>query len=93
MRRREIARLLALEGAILGFIGVVIGLTIGLVIGWILIFVVNRQSFHWSMDVHVPFSTLAILSVVLIATSALIAALSGRQAMITESVRAVREDW
>jgi len=93
MRRREIARLLALEGAMLGFIGVVIGLTIGLVIGWILIFVVNRQSFHWSMDVHVPFSTLAILSVVLIATSALIAALSGRQAMITESVRAVREDW
>jgi putative ABC transport system permease protein len=93
MRRREIARMLALEGAMLGFIGVVIGLTMGLVIGWILIFVVNRQSFHFSMDVHIPFLTLAILSVVLVATSAAIAALSGRQAMLTESVRAVREDW
>jgi putative ABC transport system permease protein len=93
MRRRDIARLLALEGAMLGFIGVVIGLTMGLVIGWILIFVVNRQSFHWSMDVHVPVVTLAVLSLVLIATSALIAAASGRRAMSADSVRSVGEDW
>jgi putative ABC transport system permease protein len=93
MRRREIARMLALEGALLGAIGVLVGLAIGLVVGWVLIFVVNRQSFHWSMDLHVPLLSLALLSAVLIATAAFIAALSGRQAMSVESVRAVKEDW
>jgi putative ABC transport system permease protein len=62
-------------------------------VGWVLIFVVNRQSFHWSMDLHVPLLSLALLSAVLIATAAFIAALSGRQAMSVESVRAVKEDW
>ncbi len=93
MRRREIVRVLALEGGLLGLIGVTVGLATGLVIGWILIFVVNRQSFHWSMDVHVPVLSLSVLSSVLVATSALIAAISGRQAMSAESVRAVKEDW
>jgi putative ABC transport system permease protein len=93
MRRREIARMLALEGALLGTIGVLVGLAMGLVVGWVLIFVVNRQSFHWSMDLHVPIFSLGLLSAILIATAAVIAALSGRQAVSAASVRAVKEDW
>jgi len=59
----------------------------------ILIYVVNRQSFHWTMDVHVPWTLLAVLSGVLVAAAALTSVASGRQAMGTDVVRAVKEDW
>jgi len=50
--RREIGRMLAFEGAALGAVGVVAGLVIGGIVSLILIYVVNRQSFHWTMDVR-----------------------------------------
>ena len=52
--RGEIGRMLAVEGAALGAVGVVAGLLVGGIVSLILIYVVNRQSFHWTMDVHVP---------------------------------------
>jgi putative ABC transport system permease protein len=91
--RGEVGRMLAFEGAALGAIGVAAGLLVGGAISLILIFVVNRQSFHWTMDVHVPWVGLAMLSLVLVAAAAGTAAFSGRRAMGDDVVRAVREDW
>jgi putative ABC transport system permease protein len=91
--RREIGRMLAFEGAALGAIGVAAGLVIGAIVSMILIFVVNRQSFHWTMDVHVPVGLLAILSLVLVGAAAATAVFSGRRAMGEDVVRAVKEDW
>ena len=50
MTRREIGALLACEGALVSALGVAFGLAVGWVLSLILIHVVNRQSFHWSMD-------------------------------------------
>ena len=91
--RRQVATMLAIEGSVLGALGVIVGLFAGTVISLILIYVVNRQSFHWSMDLSAPVGLLAGLSAALIAAAALIAVVSGRQAMGGEVVRAVREDW
>lgn len=91
--RREIARMLAYEGAALGTVGVATGLVVGGIVSVILIYVVNRQSFHWTMDVHVPWLLLGGLSGVLVAAAALTSAISGRQAMGPDVVRAVKEDW
>ena len=91
--RGEIGRMLAVEGAALGAVGVVTGLVVGGIVSMILIYVVNRQSFHWTMDVHVPWALLAVLSSVLVAAAALTSVLSGRQAMGDDVVRAVKEDW
>jgi putative ABC transport system permease protein len=85
--------MLAFEGAALGAIGVAAGLVVGALVSVILIFVVNRQSFHWTMDVHVPWGLLALLSGVLVTAAAVTAAVSGRQAMGDDVVRAVKEDW
>ena len=85
--------MLAFEGAALGAIGVAAGLVVGSVISLVLIFVVNRQSFHWTMDLHVPWLGLAMLSVILVAAAAGTAAFSGRRAMGDDVVRAVKEDW
>ena len=91
--RSQVATMLAIEGSVLGALGVIVGLIAGTVISLILIYVVNRQSFHWSMDLSAPVGLLAGLSAALIAAAALIAVVSGRQAMGGEVVRAVREDW
>ena len=91
--RAQIASMLAIEGAVLGTVGVLVGLLTGGIVGLILIYVVNRQSFHWSMDLAAPGWLLTSLSAVLIAAAAGIAVVSGRQAMSADVVKAVKEDW
>lgn len=91
--RPEVQRMLAFEGTALGGLGVLCGLLVGFVISLILIYVVNRQSFHWSMDLHVPWLLLAILSALLLLAAAFTAAVSGRNAMADDVIRAVKEDW
>jgi putative ABC transport system permease protein len=93
MTRRQIAGMLAIEGAMLAAIGVVAGLVQGFAISLILIHVVNRQSFHWGMDLHVPSLSLALLSAVLITLATIVAGASATRATGIAAVRAVREDW
>lgn len=93
LTRRQIAAMLAGEGALAAAVGVAGGLLAGGAIGLVLIEVVNRQSFHWSMDLHVPWASLAVFAAVLIGLAALAAVLAGRQAMRPAAVLAVREDW
>ena len=93
LTRRQIGWMLAQEGALAAGVGVLGGLLAGGAIGLVLIEVVNRQSFHWSMDVHVPWGSLALFGLGLIALAALAAVLAGRQAMRQDAVLAVREDW
>ena len=90
--RREIAKLLGMEGVLLGAIGATIGLLLGIAIALILIFVVNRQSFHWSMELHIPWLALVVLSLVLIGLTALSATVSGRYALSKDAVLAVKDD-
>lgn len=91
--RRQIGWMLAQEGALAAGVGVLGGLLAGGAIGLVLIEVVNRQSFHWSMNLHVPWGSLAWFACGLIALAALAAVLAGRQAMRQDAVLAVREDW
>ncbi len=93
MLRRQVVRLLADEGVLLSVLGVVYGLGLGAVLSLVLVFVINRQSFNWSIDLAVPFWQLGVISVVLIGAAALTAIWSGRAAMSQDAVRAVREDW
>jgi len=91
--RRQIGVMLALEGTLLTTLGVVAGLVLGWVIALILVHVVNPQSFHWSMNMHMPWGLLMGVAATLILTAAITAVLSGRSAMSTQVVRAVRDDW
>ena len=93
MTRRQIGTMLAIEGATLAAIGVASGLLLGFAISLILIHVVNRQSFHWGMDLHVPWLALASLAATLLVLATLTARLSARGATSIGAVRAVREDW
>ena len=59
----------------------------------ILIYVVNRQSFHWSMDLSVPWSGLAVFSLALLALAVVTTLVAAREAMSEDAVRVVKDDW
>lgn len=91
--RGQVLRILAFEGGFLTTLGVCCGFALGLVISLILVFVVNPQSFHWTMQLHLPWPLLATVAAVLVVASVLTALASGSYALSGGPVRAVREDW
>jgi putative ABC transport system permease protein len=93
LTRGQIRRMLAAEGALLAAVGAAAGLVCGAAISLVLVYVVNRQSFNWSIELHPPTLLLSALVVVLLALAVITAILSGREAMGMGPVRAVREDW
>ena len=93
VRRGEIVTMLATEGALLGAVGVVAGIGLGIAISQVLIHVVNPQSFHWTMETHMPYGLFAFVTAALVLAAAGTALLSGRRALSGDAVRAVREDW
>jgi putative ABC transport system permease protein len=93
MTRRQIGAMLAIEGLAVSGVGVVTGMALGGAISLVLIHVVNRQSFHWSMDVAVPWGGLAAFALALLALALIATRLAGRQATSAGAVRAVKDDW
>lgn len=93
MLRSQVVAMLASEGTLTSIFGVVYGLLLGTALSLVLVYVINRQSFNWSIDLAIPAWQLAVLSITLIAAAAITAIWSGRAAMSQDAVRAVREDW
>ena len=93
MTRRQIGAMLATEGVATAGLGVGVGLALGAAISLILIYVVNRQSFHWGMEVTLPWGELALFALAVVALATITAVASGRRAMGDDVVRAVKEDW
>ena len=93
MTRRQIGAMLGTEGLIVSSVGLLAGFGLGWLISLVLIHVVNRQSFHWGMELNVPWLPLAGSAVVVLALSIVTALASGRQAMSRRAVLAVKEDW
>jgi len=55
----ELRTMLVLESAILGVASTVTGLVMGYALSWILINVINKQSFGWTIDFHTPAALIA----------------------------------
>lgn len=91
--RRQIIGILAAEGGLLTAIGVAVGFALGFVISLILVFVVNPQSFHWSMQLHLPWGLLVSVAALLLVSAIVTALAAGRYALSGSAIRAVSEDW
>ncbi|SVC61676.1 uncharacterized protein METZ01_LOCUS314530, partial [marine metagenome] len=53
--REQVKRMVLIEAGILGFIGSILGVAAGVVVSYILIFVINKQSFGWTIQIHYPY--------------------------------------
>ena len=72
MSRMSIASAGIAEAFTLSSLGVALGIGLGLVQGWILIFVVNRQAFGWTLALSIPWDSLIVLGLATLLSSALV---------------------
>ncbi|MBK0110516.1 MULTISPECIES: FtsX-like permease family protein [unclassified Delftia] len=93
LTRRDILAVVAGEGMAWTTAGAIAGSLLGLGVAVILVHVVNPQSFHWTMELSLPWSRLLALAASVIAAGTLTAWLAGRAAAGREAVLAVKEDW
>ncbi|MEA2336207.1 MAG: putative transport system permease protein [Thermoanaerobaculia bacterium] len=59
MSLAQIRRMLVLESSVLGLTSTAAGLAMGYALSWILIYVINKQSFGWTIAFHTPVRLIA----------------------------------
>src|SRR5206468_7814096 len=91
LTRRQILAVVAGEGAAWTVIGSLAGLGLGLAVAVVLVHVVNPQSFHWTMDLLLPWVRLLALCAAVVAAGTATAWLAGRAAAGRDAVLAVKE--
>ncbi len=93
LTQRQILTLVAAEGLAWTAVGTLAGLGLGLCVSVILVHVVNPQSFHWTMDLMLPWPRLSALCVAMVLAGTFTAWLAARSAAGSDAVLAVKEDW
>ncbi|WP_157264759.1 FtsX-like permease family protein [Azohydromonas aeria] len=91
--RRQVVGVVGGEGAAWTAAGALVGLGLGILVSVVLVKVVNPQSFHWTMELLLPWARLGLLCAAVVAAGTLTAALSARAAAGRDAVLAVKEDW
>jgi putative ABC transport system permease protein len=77
-QRVELANATAVEGALLAVCGVVAGVAASLGLGWILIYVINKQSFGWTLQFEIPWVALGALGALVVCAGTAAAYFVGR---------------
>jgi len=93
LTRAQVLRVVAAEGAVWTAAGALLGLLLGLAVSVVLVKVVNPQSFHWTMDLLLPWARLAALCAAVMVAGTLTAWLAARSAAGRQMALAVKEDW
>lgn len=93
LTRQQILGVVALEGLAWTVLGALAGLALGLAVSLVLVHVVNPQSFHWTMELVLPWARLLALCGAVVLAGTLTAWLAGQAAASRDAVRAVKEDW
>ena len=93
LTRAQVLAVVAAEGAVWTAAGALLGLLLGLAVSVVLVKVVNPQSFHWTMDLLLPWARLALLCAAVMAAGTLTAWLAARGAAGRGMALAVKEDW
>ena len=93
LTRGQILRVVAAEGAAWTTLGAIAGVALGLAVAVVLVHVVNPQSFHWSMELSLPWWRLLALAASVVVAGTLTAWLAGQAAAGHDAVMAVKEDW
>lgn len=92
-KRRLILKLVVQEGLMASGIAAGVGMVMGLAFAAILIFVVNPQSFHWTMQWFTPWRDMALMTVALLTAGTLTVAASVYRSAGRGVLSQLKEDW
>jgi putative ABC transport system permease protein len=93
LTHRDLRRMIGIEAAVTTGFGIGGGMLLAFAIALVLIHIVNRQSFHWSMDLHVPWLALIGFALAMQLCAVIAAIGAARRALGVRAIRAVRDDW
>lgn len=88
----QMRKIVLIQAGILGFAGNTAGLFLGVVLSLLLIHVINKQSFGWTVQFLLPFDFLAQSSIAVFVTALLAGLLPARLAAKTPAPDVVREE-
>jgi len=78
--RRQVRRVVVIEAALIGAASQAIGLVVGLALSMLLVYVINVQSFGWTIQFRVPVMFLAQVSVLVVVATAVAGLYPARRA-------------
>jgi putative ABC transport system permease protein len=88
----ELRTMIVLESTLLGIASTVAGLVMGYVLSWILIYVINKQSFGWTINFHTPTALIAASLAVTLLASALAGLVPARMAQRIDIASAMKTE-
>ena len=78
--RRQVRRMVVIEAALIGAVSQGIGLVVGFALSMVLIYVINVQSFGWTIQFHVPVAFLVQASIAVVIATAIAGIYPARRA-------------
>jgi putative ABC transport system permease protein len=90
--KQQVKKIVLIEAGILGFIGSTIGLAAGIVVSYLLIYVINKQSFGWTIQVHFPVPFIFIMLISFWSASVIAGWYPARTAANLKAMNAVRAE-
>jgi putative ABC transport system permease protein len=88
----QVRRMILTEAAFLGLLAVLLGLALGFALSLLLVFVVNKQSFGWTIQFHPPYALLAGSLVLVWCVTVLAGIYPARVAARTNPIDAIHEE-
>ncbi|MEM6331655.1 MAG: FtsX-like permease family protein, partial [Planctomycetota bacterium] len=88
---RQVRRVVLFEAVILGAASQAVGILLGVVLAAVLVFVINVQSFGWTIQFHLPWAFFGVASLLVIGASALFGLYPAVRAASVNPLETVRE--
>jgi putative ABC transport system permease protein len=88
----QIRRLILVEAGLIGFFALLLGAALGLVLSRLLIFVINKQSFGWTIQFHLPVAALGGAMLLIWAVTVLAGLYPARVAARLKPIEVIHEE-
>ncbi len=90
--RRQIRKMVVIEAGLMGLVSQSIGLAVGLLLSMLLMYVINVQSFGWTIQFHLPLGFLIQSSILILIATALSGIYPARRASQLHAAEQVSEE-
>ncbi len=90
--RKQIRRMIVIEAVLLGGVSQFVGILIGIMLSLVLVYVINVQSFGWTIQFHFPVTFLIQSTLLILAVTAAAGLYPAARALRLDPLRFVREE-